>query len=204
MFLLIMNLIAFIVIITMWQIREERKRSMANENDYIRREQEGIKKNQEQTQADNLKKEQSRLQGDRQREEQRLADERAMADKQNQERLQKESEQRRKEQNERKERMKQLEEIKRSRSQADTEKDYLKNHSKDKGYEQHTVDVKHVEIEKNRQGQGAKKEQPYKPQEQKEQSKGLEKLRNFEKSVHSKVEEKLQEQSKAQEVTRTR
>lgn len=149
-------------------------------------------------------KEQVRLQGERQRTEKLFAEERTQADKLNKERLQRESEKRRKEQNDRKEHLKQVEEMRRQRQKelADREVGGGKDeHGRE--VEQHLAKGRQLDIQANKEGRGAKQEQPFKVQEHREPT-GIEQLRAFEKLVQGKVEKQLQVQEKAQEMSRTR
>lgn len=156
---------------------------MANENDY-------------------REKEKARLMEERQREEQRVAEVRRKVDKQTQERLQKESERRRKEQQERKEHLKQLEEMKKQREQNLADKEV--GGGKGREIENYLAKERQLAIQANKEGKGAKQEKPYKIQEQGEKSIGIEKLRTFEKSVHSKLEATRKKQERIQEMSRTR
>ncbi len=150
---------------------------------------------------ENARKEQARLQGERQRNESRLADERVQADKQYREKLQKESERRRKEQNDRKEHLKHVEELRRQRQKELADREV--GGDKGREIENHFARGRQLDIQANKEGRGAKQEQPYKEQEHREHN-GLDKLRAFEKSVQGKVEEQLQMQEKTQEMSRTR
>ena len=147
---------------------------------------------------ENARKEQARFQGERQRNESRLADERVQADKQYREKLQKESERRRKEQNDRKEHLKHVEELRHQRQKELADKEV--GGDKGREIENHLARGRQLDIQANKEGRGAKQEQPYKEQEHN----GLDKLRAFEKSVQGKVGEQLQMQEKAQEMSRTR
>lgn len=71
---------------------------------------------------------------------------------------------------------------------------------KAKELEENLAKGRQLDVQANKEGRGAKQEQPYKEQEQS----GLEKLRAYEESVKAKVEERLQTQEKTQEMTRTR
>ena len=182
---------------------KERKERMEKENDNIRREQENIKKHQEQRQKEEMEKEQARLSGERLREEQRLADERATSERENQERLQRESEERRK-QNEYKEEvkkeLKQLEEIRKQREKELADREVGGGDGKKgKEIEEHLAKGRQLDIQANKEGRGAKQEQPYK-----EQSEGLAKLQAFEESIKDKLEQKELERERTQEMGRTR
>lgn len=116
-----------------------------------------------------------------------VSDERAKADKLNKERLQKESERRRKEQRERAEALKQaqaLQTIERQRKAEDME---VGGGNINKMVD-HLARGRQIDIQANKQGKGAKQEQPYK-----EESKGISKLREFEAKVHDKVQSKVNE-----------
>lgn len=150
-----------------------------------------------------VKKEEARLQEERQREEQKRVEEKVRTDRQNQERQRKESERRRREQNDRKEHLKQVEEMRalRAKEQADREVGGGKG-EQGRRMEQHLIRGRQLDIQANKEGRGAKQTQQYRPQEQREMSKALEKLRNFEKTVEHKIEDKEQKQNKEMERTR--
>ena len=165
------------------------------ENETGKKEQDNAKELHRQEMQNSEKYERMRVEEERQREVKRLEEERVKADKVIQERLRKESELRRRRQNELKERARELQEQR--------NKEMLDKHvggETDGKVEELFIKGRQLDIQANREGKGAKKEQPYKQQERE----AMARFKEYEKSVSAKVELKMKAHSKEQEAGRER
>lgn len=167
-----------------------------------------ITKQQEKIIEKNLKAEQIQLEKNRLEEEQKLTDERMKSNKAIQERIKKESDQRRKIQNEKQERAKQLalDMVKKQKEQEMADRSI----GAGKNVEQLLIRNRELDIQDIKRGtrvlyEGVVYERSEVPQKMKKTNTNIDKLRDFEKSAHEKVQEKLElHKDKQQEINRTR
>lgn len=130
-----------------------------------------------------------------------MTEEKEKAIRDERERIKKLDEKEREEQA-RKEQLKHLEEMRKQRERELADREVGGGTGQQgKQVEEFLIRSRQLDIQANKEGRGAKQEQPYK---EKEKESGLDKLRAFEKSVREKIAEKVKTQEKTQENTRTR